>query len=156
MPARLPYIPSGTKIVDKTGEITTFFRLLWQQLIDFSQYAPTAAVATKPSPQTANIPTENAYVTTVEGWYRVSYYMRKTAADGVSSSLTMTLGWTDHGTALTQSFAALTLDTTGAFQSGSILVYCDAYSGITFAVAYASNTPGLMAYMSNVTVEQLV
>lgn len=87
------------------------------------------------------------------GLYRLSYYMRKTVAASVSSSLTVTLGWTDGGVALTQAFAALTTNTTAAFQQDSILIRSDADpASISYAVLYASSGTA-MQYRFSLSVE---
>lgn len=151
---QLGEIPVGVAITDKDGVITLFFRLLWQQLIDGFVKTPTAATVERTN-QGAVIATTSAYLVRAAGLYRVSYYTRKTVADGVSSSLTVTLGWTDHAVPLTEAGAALATDTVSTQQSGSKLIYADANSDITFAVAYASNTPGAMRYQIEVSVEQL-
>ncbi|HEV8262936.1 MAG TPA: hypothetical protein VGQ19_19545 [Burkholderiales bacterium] len=155
MPQVLSPIPLATPIIEKDGSISAFFRLRWQELIDSFLRTPTASAVSKLSPQSASIATTAAFTTRVAGYYRVSYYMRKTQADGVSSSLTFTWGWTETGVALPESAAALTTDTTSAQQSGSKTVYADAASDLTYAVAYASNTPGQMKYRLEVRVEQL-
>lgn len=154
MPQSLAPIPQEMQIVDEGGAITEFFRLRWQQLIDAFTLTPSAATVFTTA-QTAAIGTSSAFVTRQDALYRVSYYLRKTQADGVSSSLTFTWGWIDGGVALTESAAALTLDSVIAEQSGSKVVMADASSGLTYAVAYASNTPGQMAYSLSVSVEQL-
>lgn len=89
------------------------------------------------------------------GYYRVSYYMRKTTADGVNSSLTVTLGWTDGGIGCSQAFSALTTDTTGASQNGIITVRSDSAVGLTYGIVYASNTPGAMKFRFTAFVEAL-
>jgi hypothetical protein len=142
----------GDQIVDKDGRITERMRLLWQQVID--GFAGTSAKASlSRSNQTAALVTTSVVTLTAGGRYRLSYYLRKTIADGVSSSAAVTFGWSDTAVALTEAFAALTTDTSAAHQSGSILVNADASTDITVAVAYASNTPGQMAYSITVTVE---
>lgn len=155
MPNVLAPIPVLAAIVNpKEGTITNFFRLRWQSLIDGFQQSNNVA-NTPVTAQTAAITTTNAYVTLAAGLYRVSYYMRKTAADGVSSSLAFTLGWTDNGVPVTYTNPALTLDSVVAVQSGSSVVYADANAAITFAVAYASNTPGKMTYNLYIVIESL-
>jgi hypothetical protein len=156
MPRTLAPIPEGVQIVDQFGAITTFFRLRWQSLIDGFLFTPAIAVASSDAPNpTAAIPTTAVYTTRSGGRYRVSYRMRKTVADGVSSSLTFTLGWVEGGLAQTKVFAALALDTVFAEQDGVIPLRVDGGTDITFAIAYASNTPNLMAFNYDVTVEQL-
>jgi hypothetical protein len=155
VPKSLAPIPLETAIVNpKDGTITQFFRLRWQTLIDIFSATPDVASVSLTN-QNAAIVTANAFVTKSAGLYRVSYYLRKTVADGVSSSLTFTYGWTDGGVPLTESAAALSTDATSAEQSGSKLVFADQASGLSYAVAYASNTPGQMKYALRVVVEQL-
>lgn len=154
IPQSLAPIPEGTQIVDKNGAITTFFRLRWESLINGFQFTPTVAVV-QLTGQHATIVTTAAFTTLTAGRYRISYYLRKTAADGVSSSLTVTLGWTESGIALSESGAALATDTTAAQQSGEKVVDVDAAVDITYAVLYASNTPNQMVYRLTINVEQL-
>lgn len=90
------------------------------------------------------------------GLYRITYYARITRAAGTSSSLTVTLGWTDQGQALTPSGTAITGNTVTTFQSASILVYSDAASPITYATTYASVGAPTMQYKLAVTLEQVV
>lgn len=155
MPQSLPPIPSGVAIVEKEdGSITNFFRLLWQQLIDGFQQTPTRSGVGFQG-QAAALPTSTLYLVLVDGTYRVSYYMRKTTADGVSSSLTVTLGWTESGIPQSMPLPALTLDTVAAIQEGSHVLVVDQETTITMAVAYTSNTPGTMKYRLDAAVEQL-
>lgn len=90
-----------------------------------------------------------------DGLYRINYYVRKTTVPSVSSSLTVTVGWTDGGIALTSSGAALTLNTTSAYQAGSVLVQADANSSLTYAVSYASSGTTPLQYALSLTVDQL-
>lgn len=155
MPRTLEPIPEGVQIVDKSGAITTFFRLRWEALIQGFLFTPTVAAVENDTPTVAaSVPTTIAYTTLSAGRYRVSYYMRKTVPDGVNSSLTMTIGWTEGGQAQTKSAAALTTDTVLAEQDNTAFLRVDGNTDITFAIAYASNTPGLMKYVYDVSVEQ--
>ena len=154
MARTLTIIPAFTPITERDGRITSFFRAAWQTLITGFQLIPAVAIVTALG-QTAAIATTTAWVTTSPGMYRVSWYLRKTVAGGVSSSLTMTIGWTDRGAALTQAGAALTTDTTTANQNGSITVRADESTNLTFAIAYASNAAATMTYDYVVTVEQM-
>ena len=80
------------------------------------------------------------------GLYRLAYYARVTQAATVSSSLTVTLGWTDHGQALTVSGAAMVANDVTIPQSGTIMVYLDALTPITYATTYASAGGQAMLY----------
>jgi hypothetical protein len=152
MSVRIDPLYLGDQIVDKDGLITSRFRLLWQQIID--GFARTSATATKTlTGQHAAIVATVVTTLIAAGNYRLSYYLRKTIADGVASSAQVTLGFTDRGTALAEPFAALVTDSVTAHASGSILVRADAASNVTLDVAYASNTPGVMGFDLIVTVE---
>lgn len=154
MPQSLGPLPQGVPLVAEDLSPTTFFRLLWQTLRDAMTRTPTEARISG-SGQTAALATTTIRTTTLEADYEVGYYIQKTTADGVSSSLTVTLGWTGNGVAQTRAFAALTTDTTGANQSAVIPILADALTDITIAIAYASNTPGTMAYLSRAAVKRL-
>lgn len=163
MSLALAPIASAAEIIEKDpqtgkmlGTISVFFRQWLLSLIDRLQkavYLPTAAI--QKTNQHAAIGTAIAYTVAVGGIYRISYAIRKVVADGVSSSLTVTLGWVHRGASLSLSGAALTADSTTAFQSGTTLAHVDASSNITYAVAYASNTPDQMQYDVDVTVEAI-
>jgi hypothetical protein len=132
--------------------------LLWLQdaLVTRVQAAPELRTAVTLTAQNAAIgatPIPLASVTA--GRYRISFYVRITTADAVSSSLTVTLGWTDSGIACTQSGAALTGNAVTTTQSGSIVVQSDANAPLTYSVAYTSNTPGTMQYRLSVVCESL-
>ena len=156
MPRSLSEIPLGVPITDKSGAITIFFRQLWGRLIAAFPQSPTVGNLSKTG-QTAALATTNVYTTATGGLLRLSYWIKKTIADGVSSSLTVTFGFTRNGIALTQAFAALTTDTTSAFQTDALsLIRVDAGSSVTMAIAYASNTPAKMTYEADCTAELLV
>lgn len=147
-------IPLETPIVTRDGVITEFFRRRWQELIDRSVRTPTLAAAALQA-QNAAIATTAVFTTVTPALYRVSWYLRKTTADGVSSSVQITIGWTESGLPFTEVGAALAVDAVDARQSGSVVVRADAFADLTYAIAYASNTPGAMVYRLDVTVEQL-
>ena len=127
---------------------------MWQALRDSMVRTPTEA-RINGSGQTAALATTTIRTTLIQADYEVSYYIRKTAADGVSSSLTVTLSWTENGVAQTRAFAALTTDTTAANQSAVIPILADATTDITIAISYASNTPNAMTYLYRAGVQRL-
>lgn len=86
------------------------------------------------------------------GLYQVSWYARITTVDPVSSSLTVTILWTEGGTALSVIGTAMTANLTTTVQSGVVDVQLDANAAISYATAYVSNTPGTMRYSLRVTV----
>lgn len=154
MAAALPPIPLEAPVTeDKTFVLTQD----WWRWIDlfirrFQKCAQTLkAIAL--TGQTAAIVTSNLYTTLEAGVYRVSYAMRVTTPATTSSSLTITIGWSDAGVALSQSGAALTGNLVTSQQNGSFLVRCDGGSIITYAEAYASVGGTSMIYKCDLTVE---
>ena len=132
--------------------------LLWLQeaVVTRVQNAPELRTAVVLTAQNAAIgATPIPLATVTAGRYRVSYFARITTPDGVSSSLTISIGFTDGGVACTQSGAAMTGNAVTTTQSGSIVVQSDANAPLTYAVLYASNTPGAMGYRLSVVCEQL-
>lgn len=154
MAQTLGILPQGVPLVDEAQAASDFFRLRWEELIKAVTVAATRA-ATSFTAQSAALPTTSVYIPPADGYYRLSFYLRKTSADGVSSSATVTLGWTESGIPLTLTFPALTLDSTLAVQSDSIVVVAEAFADLTIAVAYASGTPGSMEYRIDAVVESL-
>lgn len=155
MPKTLDAIPADAAIVQKNGVISIFFRLRWEVLRTLATLAATLAVVRSSLTQAAAVVTTAAWTTKSGGQYRVTWYIRKTAADGVSSSLTVTIGAVDTGVAVAFVGAALTTDSVVAVQSGSVIVEADISTDLTFAIAYASNTPGAMKFRYTIVVEQM-
>src|SRR6185436_17705228 len=148
MPRALPPIPANTPIADpKDGTITTFMRMRWQQLVDGWAESGSVETLTPVLAKTAALVTTSVFTVFGTGDYRVTWYLRKTRADGVASSATVTIGFVDvDSQALTYTGPALTLDTVAAWQSETKEVRCINSSDITVAVAYSSTTPGQMRY----------
>lgn len=155
MPNILPPIPVSVAIANpKDGTMTFFFRQIWELLRVGFQQAPTVA-AIELTDQSAAVVTSLAYLAVAGGEYRVTARLRKTIPDGVSSSLTVTIGWLDGGVAQTKAFSALTTDSIVANQSDDVTVHADPASQITYAIAYASNTPAKMHYNAAILTEQM-
>lgn len=90
-----------------------------------------------------------------DGLYRVTYYARITRAGTVSSSLTVTIGYTDGGAAPSFSGAAMTGNTTTTVQSGTVLIHSDSASPITYATTYATAGATSMLYRLDLLLEQI-
>lgn len=87
------------------------------------------------------------------GFYRITYYARITQAATTSSSLTVTIGWTDSGLSCSASGAPMTGNTTGTLQSGSQTFKIDQATPITYATTYASVGATSMQYKLAVILE---
>jgi hypothetical protein len=157
MPNAIAPIFESTWITKAGGPITEFFRLRWEEIRTALSRTPT--VAGEPdlakTNQSAAIATATLYTTVAGALYRVSYALLRTIDDGVSSSLTVTIGWTQNGVPKTATFAALTEAAGLSEQSLTKPIYCDGATNITIAVAYASNTPAKMHFDLHAAVEQL-
>ena len=90
------------------------------------------------------------------GFYRVTPYARITQAGTVSSSLTVTLGWTESALALTADWAAVTGNTTGSVLTGPpALILVDQGTAVSYSTTYASAGATAMQYRLSLTVEQV-
>ena len=106
--------------------------------------------------QSAAIPTTSIPLTTLSvGLYRVSTYARITQAGSTSSSLTVTLGWTDGTVACTSSGSAMTGNTTSTTQSLSAMIRSDSSTPLTYSAAYASSGGTAMTFRLDLAVEQI-
>ena len=88
-----------------------------------------------------------------DGLYRVTYYARIMRAAGISSSLDVTLSWTDGGVAQSQTGASITGNSTTSLQSVSFLIHADASSPINYATVRVSAGVPSMLYRLDVVLE---
>jgi hypothetical protein len=116
--------------------------LVWQALSNAQRSIPIAPQLD----QNASLPTTSMDGGTLSaGLYAVSWYLRRTVDDGVSSSAQVAIGWVD-GTTQTYTAPAIT-EAGSALQVNEVItIYSAAASPITYTVTYASNTPGGMHY----------
>ena len=112
-----------------------------------------AQIPVNVSPTALMVLAENASVgaTTIltpdqEGLYGFEYYVRVVTAAATSSSVQVTLGWSDGGVTQSQAFTAVTGNTTASQGSGRYLFRSDGGAPITYTVTYASNGAGEMEY----------
>lgn len=146
MPVALAPLPLGVPITAKDGTPTEFYRLRWEELRTGVREVSASAEPLSLINQHAAVPLTTVATPGVGGIFRFGYYLRKTFADGVSSSVAVTFTWTDGGVVLSETLAALTLDTTLAQQSGVKIVRADALTTLSVSASYASNTPARMGY----------
>lgn len=154
--AKLAFFPVRDALVMQRGIVTPSWRdaltRVWQRLnsvpvlVLHSQQAALGA-AISPATVLAVLPET--------GLYRVTWYARVSRAATSSSSLQLTVGWTDGGVACTQAGAALTGNTTATCESVSLVVAADVATNLTLAVAYTSSGATSMQYNYVVLVEQL-
>jgi hypothetical protein len=90
-----------------------------------------------------------------KGLYRVLTYARITQAASTSSSLTVTMRWTDGTVACTLSGSAITGNTTATTGSLDLMIRSDADADITYETAYSSSGATAMQYRLDVVLEQV-
>ncbi|MEK9722046.1 MAG: hypothetical protein VW405_01000 [Rhodospirillaceae bacterium] len=89
------------------------------------------------------------------GLYRVSWIARVTQAATTSSSLTVTVGFTNGGQVCTVSGAAMTGNTVTTVQSETVLLQIDASTPLTYSTAYSSTGATDMLYGLWLAVERV-
>lgn len=103
--------------------------------------------------QSASLPATTIITAPATGLYRVTYYARITRPATTSSSLTVTVRWTDGGVAQAASNTAMTGNTTTTQQSAQGLLGVDQGTDITIETAYVSVGATPMQYALSARVE---
>lgn len=160
MPFQLAPPPSTLVERDQeTNRVTDQITIVFRQWL----LALTARIATSghlSTPATVSGGTGSIGVTPIgvavsAGVYRLSYYTRITRAATTSSSVTVTISWTDGGVACSKSFTAVTGNTTATTGSETYLVRADGGTNISYAVTYASVGGTSMIFDAIVEMEAL-
>jgi len=155
--ALIPPVPMSSPIFDKTThwftrDIVRFLDTLRSVMSAAAQVIASVSLTSQSATiATTDVPTSPL----TEGLYRVTYSLRITQAATTSSSAQLTLGWTSNSVSSSQTFAAVTGNTTATQQSDTITVFSDAGTPITYAVVYASVGATPMLYSFNVLIEDL-
>ena len=142
--AELSTNDSGEKGLVPTFPWSTFFRGLRDDLNNTPQVLPDASVTIADG--NASVAATTMLTPEVDGLYSFQYAAAVNTADGVSSSLTTLIDWTQEGNSKTKTFTAMNGDATTTNDSGYWLIYADANSPIRYTLTYASNTAGQMHY----------
>ncbi len=138
------------------GWVSRVWQTWFRTLIDGVNACAAVVASVTLTAQSASISTTDALPDTgASGLFRVSWFLRVTQAATTSSSVAVTVGWTDGSVALTSSGAALTGNTTSTFQTGSLVVQADAASAITYSTTYSSTGATTMQYGLSLTVERV-
>jgi hypothetical protein len=117
--------------------------------------APRLLTKTVSAQQASITPTVLPTAALSAGLYRVSVYARITQAATTSSSLTVTIGWTDS-VPQSKSFPALTGNTTTTVLTDPpLLIRIDGNSPILYSATYASVGATPMQYRLDVVLERV-
>jgi len=118
--------------------------------------APQVVASGSLTNQSAAIPTTSLSMPAlVGGVYRLNLYLHETQAAGGTSNLTVTVGWTEGGTALSWTSAALTGNSKTTLLSQTLLIRADANTPITYSTAYSSSGTPSMTYEVALAIEQM-
>jgi len=152
---QLPPIPLRDDPLDDKKKLSPIWEKWFRTLREWvNETAPRVGSVAVTGQAAAIGSTDIAASTLRAGTYRISYYARITQAATTSSSLTVTIGWTDRGVACAYSGAAVTGNTTATTQSGSFIVVVDGGTAITYQTAYASVGGQVMTYALDIRVEE--
>jgi len=150
-----PYLEQD-EVVEENRKLTRPWSDWFQAFVDAVNAAPSTKSAVALTAKAASIAaTDLTDGTYPAGVYRVSYYARITQAATTSSSLTVTIDWTDGAVNPSQAGAAMTGNTTTTVQSGSVLLRSDKAAAINYATTYASVGATPMQYRLDVTLERM-
>lgn len=156
MSAPLDLVPYKSAVVDDnnilSGDWTRWWSGFWNRVKSAVQLVGTPVTQTSPFLNAA-VTTKVLLTVTQGGTYRISTYLRIVVADGVSSSAQITLTWRENLQTCTKTFAAVTGDTVTTVDSQSWTVHADSGTQISYAIAYASNTPNKMHFRADLPTE---
>ena len=139
------------------GRITDAWVKYFQDQTNTFSTSPNRVGSAQLTTQAASISTTSVSTASLPaGLYRLSYYARISRAATVSSSLIVTLGWTDDAVTVTASGVAMIGNTTATAQGASFMVEIDQASPIVYSTTYASVGGTTMQYKLDVVVEQML
>ena len=150
-----PKLPSGQRDL-KAYTVTESWVKWFTQLSQGVSQSSVLLSTTSLTSQAASITTTTINTGPLNaGLYRITWYARITQAASSSSSLTITIGWTDASVAVTYAGSAITGNTTTTFQSVTQTVYSDRLSDLTYATTYSSTGATAMQHSLYIVVEKV-
>jgi hypothetical protein len=150
-------LPVKDRIVDKAGFATN----PWIDTLTAMLQAVDASPSRLEDPVTLEDQSASVGVTPVplgalaSGLYRVSVFARVTRAATTSSSLSVSIGFTDGGVSCALATTAVTGNTTATVSTATYLVSIDQGTPITYATTYASVGGTTMQYKLVVVIERI-
>jgi hypothetical protein len=137
--------PLQEKLLEaKTGLIAEAWRSWFGRLPATLNAIPSIVNTVSLATQSASIGTTNfAGTSLLAGVYRVSYHARISQAASISSSLTITIAWTEGAVGQSYSGPAITGNTTSTGQNRTLLIRSDAGAAVNYSTSYASNAAGM-------------
>lgn len=144
-----------TPVTGRDGRISEPWRVYFR---DQDAAVGTTTVTTVPPvqlvDQTASIGTTAIPTPALPaGLYQVNTFAHVTTAAGVSSSLQVTISFTQNGIALTRTGTAQTGNTTATIDINSWVIQIDENTPISYSTTYASNAAAAMKYLLTVSLQ---
>jgi hypothetical protein len=139
------------------GRITRTWLDFFVSLIGVVERASVRRFSASASDESASIgATDITDGTLPAGVYRFSYYASIVVASGGTSSLAVTLDWTDDGNSKAYTGAAITSNVVTASQSGVLLIRSDGGAPVRYSTTYATGGAApAMEYDLVVVLEQV-
>jgi hypothetical protein len=149
-----PPMPARDAMIDERGLVRRIWQVWFRNLTNAVNDAPARIQTIALVGQSASIgATSIPSATLTAGLYRVTWYLRISTAAGTSSSVTVTIGWTDDTVTMSLSGAAVTGNTTTTSQTQTSLLAVDNASPVTYATVYSSAGSPAMQYALDITLE---
>jgi hypothetical protein len=149
-----PPMPARDAMIDGEGIVRRTWQVWFRNLTNTVNDAPSRIQTISLVGQSASIgATSIPSSTLTAGLYRVTWYLRISTAAGTSSSVTVTIGWTDDTVTMSLSGAAVTGNTTATSQTQTSLLAVDNASPVTYATTYSSSGSPAMQYALDITLE---
>lgn len=141
--------PKPTDVDPNEYDINPLWADAFQQQAQQQAASPVAINSVQLTDQSASVSaTDFSGGDVAGGLYEVRVYERITQAAGATSTIKVTIGWTEGGVSLTQDVAAAYAGnlTTVPLTGPPLMIRVDAASPITYAVAYGSTGAPIMKY----------
>lgn len=151
----LPPFPSRNTVVEPSRILASLWRDWLSVLRDRANLSPVRVASVRAVAQSAAVAATTAYTVANSGLYRATWAARITQVATVSSSLAVTINWTDNAVVCSQTGSAMTGNLVTTQQSGQVVFYADAASVVTYSTAFASVGAQTMNYALSIVVEAL-
>ena len=141
--------------------LSRFWSRYFQSIVDIVNNVSRQLALVSKTAQVASISATSVQSGLLDpGVYRVSYSARVTTAATTSSSLTVTITWTDGNVTQTHTGSAITGNTTATQQNATLLIHngantLAANNVVKYATTYASSGGTAMVYALYVLVEKI-
>ena len=155
MAVQPPPLPVETPLVETNRQMNWFWVQYFTARDQRIEASADTVVDARLSAQAASIGATPLSIGTSAGLFRVSVMANITRAATVSSSLAVTIAWTQDGVAKSKAYPAITGNTTATYLAESAPVRIDPNTSLTYATTYASVGATTMQYSLEVAVERV-